>query len=220
MVEKLSLDARCTLTSMSAELGAQCGIIAPDRKVFNYLKKIGAGRYAPVYSDKDCLYEKVNEYDVSSLSPFVARPHAVDNGTVVEDVAGIEFSHAYIGTCINGRLEDLAIAAKILNNKKIHARVKLFIAPASKSILNQALKKGIIRALIEAGAIILPCGCGPCSGIHHGIPEDAEVVLSTASRNFKGRMGNPNSLIYLASPATVAASCIKGKITDPRKYIR
>lgn len=218
-IDKFSLESRLTITNMSIEFGAKCGFIAPDKKVFNYLKKIGVKKYKPVYSDSDCIYEKVVEIDISGLSPYVARPHTVDNGVPVEKIEGTLINQAYIGTCTNGRLEDLKIAAKILNGKKIHPEIKLFVAPASKRIFYSALKQGVIKILVEAGAIILPCGCGPCVGTHQGVPADDEVTISTANRNFKGRMGNPKSFIFLASPATVAASSIAGKITDPRKYL-
>jgi 3-isopropylmalate/(R)-2-methylmalate dehydratase large subunit len=154
------------------------------------------------------------------LSPYVAKPHTVDNGAGVEEVEGIKINEAYLGTCTNGRLEDLEVAAKILKGRKVHPEVKFLIAAASHSILLAALKKGLVKTFLEAGAIVLPTGCGPCVGTHQGVPADAEVVISTANRNFKGRMGNPNSFIYLASPATVTASAIKGKITDPRNYIK
>jgi 3-isopropylmalate/(R)-2-methylmalate dehydratase large subunit len=160
------------------------------------------------------------EFDISKLSPYIAKPHTVDNGARVEELEGTRIDQAYIGTCTNGRLQDLEIAAHILKGRKVNPQVKLLIAPASQAIFLAALKKGLIRVFIEAGAIILPCGCGPCVGTHQGVPADGEVVLSTANRNFKGRMGNPSSFIYLASPATVAASAIKGKITDPRKYVK
>ncbi len=219
VIDNLSLDARFTITNMSVEMGAKCGVISPDKKVLSYLKKIGIKKIKPVYPDKDCKYEKVIEFDVSKISPCVAKPHEVDNVAFIEEVEGITVNQAYLGTCTNGRLEDLEIAAKILKGRKVSKDVKLLVAPASYRIYREALKKGIIGVLIEAGAIILPVGCGPCVGTHQGVPADGEVVISTANRNFKGRMGNPKSLIYLASPATVVASSIKGKITDPRKFL-
>jgi 3-isopropylmalate/(R)-2-methylmalate dehydratase large subunit len=220
VVDGFSIDARATITNMTIEFGAKCGIISPDAKTLRYLKNIGLSNYKPVYPDKGCDYEKILEFDVSRLSPYVAKPHSVDNGASIEEIKGIKINEAFLGTCTNGRLEDLEIAAKILNGKKVNPQVKFLIAPASQRIFLQALKKGLIRKFIEAGAIVLPAGCGPCVGTHQGVPADNEVVISTANRNFKGRMGNPNSFIYLASPATVTASAIKGEITDPRKYIK
>ena len=219
VIDSLSLDARFTITNMTIEFGAKCGVISPDRKVFNYLKKIGVKKYNATYSDDNCKYEKIIEFDISKLSPYIAKPHTVDNGVPVEALEGLTINQAYIGTCTNGRLEDLTLAAKILAGRKVHPGIKLLVAPASKAILGEALRRGILRTLLEAGTIILPCGCGPCVGTGQGVPADGEVVLSTANRNFKGRMGNPKSFIYLASPATVAASSIKGKIVDPRKYL-
>ena len=207
VIDKLSLEARFTITNMTIEFGAKCGLISPDKKVLSYLKKIGVKKY------------KTIEFDISKLSPYVAKPHNVDNGASIEEVEGIQIHQAFLGTCTNGRLEDLEIGAKILQNKKVHKDIKLFVAPASRQIFLKALKKGILEVFLKAGAIILPAGCGPCVGTHQGVPADGEITISTANRNFKGRMGNPNSYIYLASPATVAASAIKGKITDPRKFL-
>jgi len=219
-VSSLSLDARFTITNMTIEFGAKCSFMPIDKKVLDFLKKINVKKFNVVKPDKDAQYKEIFEFDVSKLSPYVAKPHSVDNGSVIEEVEGTKINEAFIGTCTNGRLEDLKIAAKILKNKKVHPDVKLLVAPASRKIFNEALKSGIIKTIIEAGGIILPPGCGPCVGTHQGVPADGEVVLSTANRNFKGRMGNPNSFIYLASPATVAISAVKGKITDPRGYIK
>ncbi|MDD5584040.1 MAG: 3-isopropylmalate dehydratase large subunit [Candidatus Omnitrophica bacterium] len=219
-IEKLSLDARFTITNMTIEFGAKCGFMPVDEKVISYLKKIGVKKYKQVYSDSDASFEKTIEFDVSKLVPYVAKPHTVDNGAAAESLGDVTIHEAFLGTCTNGRLEDLEIAAKILKNKKVNPNVKLLVAPASRSIFLNALQKGIIRTIVEAGGVVLPAGCGPCVGTHQGVPADGEVVISTANRNFKGRMGNPNSFIYLASPATVAASAITGRITDPRKYIK
>lgn len=220
VIDKLSMDARFTITNMSIEFGAKCSFIAPDKKTFEYLKKMKIAKHTPVYADKDSVYEKTFEFDVSKLSPRIAKPHTVDNGASVGEVQGKKIHQAFLGTCTNGRLEDLEIAAKIVRGKKVASDTKFLVAPASQRIFLEALKRGLIRTFLEAGAIILPAGCGPCVGTHQGIPADGEVVLSTANRNFKGRMGNPKSFIYLASAATVAASALKGKITDPRKYLK
>ena len=196
--------------------GAKCGIIASDKKVRSFLDSLALKKYQEVYPDQGCRYEKIIDFDVSKMLPYAAKPHTVDNGATVESLFGVKIDQAFLGTCTNGRLEDLEIAAKIMKGHKIASGVKLLVAPASQRIFLQALKRGILRIFIESGAIILPAGCGPCVGTHQGVPADGEVVISTANRNFKGRMGNPNSFIYLASPATVVASAIRGKITDPR----
>lgn len=219
IIDKLSLDARFTIANMTIEFGAKCGLISPDKKVIFYLKKQGVTKYKLIYPDKKCIYEKIIEFDISKLPPYVVKPHSVDNGVPIEDVKGIKIDQAFLGTCTNGRLEDLEIGAKILRGRKVHPEVKLLIAPASRKIFLKCLQKGFLRVFLEAGAIILPAGCGPCVGTHQGIPADKEVIISTANRNFKGRMGNPSSFIYLASPATVAASAVKGAIADPRRYL-
>ncbi|UCG34679.1 MAG: 3-isopropylmalate dehydratase large subunit [Candidatus Omnitrophota bacterium] len=220
VIDKLSLDARFTITNMTIEFGAKCGLIAPDKKTLAHLAAVGVKKHKSFYPDKDCNYEKIIEFDVSKLSPYIAKPHSVDNGASVEEVEGTKIDQTFLGTCTNGRLEDLEVAAKILKGKKVHPQVKLLVAPASQRIFLKALQKGIIRVFLEAGGVVLPAGCGPCVGTHQGVPADGEVVLSTANRNFKGRMGNPSAFIYLASPATVAASALKGKITDPRRYLK
>lgn len=217
IVKNLSLDQRFTICNMAVELGAKFGVVEPDEKVYNFLKKRTRKRFKPQFSDENAEYSLVKEYDISKLAPQIARPHTVDNVCNVEEVAGKPINQAFLGTCTNGRLEDLEVAARILKNKKIDRDVLFVVAPASSEIFLLALKKGLIRIFIEAGACVLNPGCGPCVGTHQGIPADNEVVISTANRNFKGRMGNPNAFIYLASPATVAASALKGKITDPRK---
>lgn len=150
---------------------------------------------------------------------MAAKPHAVDNVAPVSGIRNVKIDEAFIGTCTNGRLEDLSIAAKILKGRRINKRVRCIIAPASASIFEDAIKAGYIRVLTEAGCVVVSPGCGPCVGTHEGVLADGEVAISSANRNFKGRMGNPNSFIYLGSPATVAASAIEGKITDPRNYL-
>jgi len=220
VIDNLSLDSRLTITNMTIEFGAKCGIISPDKKTKSYLKGLGIKKYQDISTDRKYRYSAIIDFDISHLSPYVAKPHSVDNGARIEELRNTKIDQAFLGTCTNGRLEDLEIAAKIIKSHQVHRDVKLLVAPASKKVFLAALKKGIIKVLIESGAVILPVGCGPCVGTHQGVPADAEVVISTANRNFKGRMGNPKSFIYLASPATVVASAISGEIADPRKFLK
>jgi len=166
----------------------------------------------------DAIYAEEVTLDASAIGPQIAKPHAVDNVSPIEEVAGTPIAQGFIGTCTNGRLEDLKIAAGILRGRSVHPDVRLIVAPASKRIFLDAMEAGYVRDLVEAGAVFVTPGCGPCVGTHNGVPSDGENVISTANRNFKGRMGNSRAFIYLASPATVAASAIEGAITDPRTY--
>ena len=219
-LQTLSMDARFTICNMGVEMGAKFCVIPPDKVTLNWIRGRNKTRKPnPQYADNDALYTSVKEYDVSGLVPQLAKPHAVDNNATVEELAGTHIDEAYLGTCTNGRLEDLMIAAKILRRRKVHKDVRFIVAPASRDIYLAAVKKGIISSLIESGANVVTPGCGPCVGTHNGVPSVGEVVISTANRNFKGRMGNPEASIYLASPATVAASALEGKITDPRKFL-
>jgi homoaconitate hydratase family protein len=214
-----SLASRMVLANMSAEMGAKNGYFEPDDKTLDWLKKRARSDYEIVVSDKDAVYEASLSYDVSGIEPQVACPHTVDNVKPVTAVEGKKFQQALIGTCTNGRLEDLEVASNILKGKKIHPHVRALVLPASREVYLVALKKGILEILAEAGCVILNPGCGPCLGAHEGILAPGEVVLSTSNRNFKGRMGSRDSEIYLASPATTAASALEGRITDPRKYL-
>lgn len=218
-ISDLSIDARMTITNMAIEMGAKAGIMEADDKVFEWLKKYTSCTWNPVSADKDAKYIDVREYDVSNLEPQIAKPHRVDNVVGISEIEGLTIHQAVIGTCTNGRLKDLEIAASILKGRKIHHDVRFIVAPASKRIYIEAMNKGIIQTLVESGAAVVTPGCGPCVGTHNGVPSDGENVISTANRNFKGRMGNSNANIYLASPATVAASAVAGKITDPREFL-
>ncbi|NLY55775.1 MAG: 3-isopropylmalate dehydratase large subunit [Firmicutes bacterium] len=217
-ISALSVDARMTVSNMAIEMGAKAGLMEPDDKLKEWLAAHGRTDWNPVWPDPDAVYHQVLRYDVSNLEPQVAKPHTVDNVSPISEVAGTPIQQAVIGTCTNGRLEDLRIAASILAGRKIHPNVRLIVAPASRTVLLEAIKEGIISTLVEAGAAVVTPGCGPCVGTHNGVPSDGENVISTANRNFKGRMGNSNAFIYLASPATVAASAIAGEIADPRVY--
>jgi len=204
---------------MAAEMGAKNGYFLPDEKALEFLKGIARDEFRPVFSDQDARYEDELKYDISSIEPQVACPHTVDNVKSISEVEGTKFHQALIGTCTNGRLEDLKIAASIFKGRKVHPLIRVLVIPASRKELLNALREGIIEIFAEAGCLILNPGCGPCLGAHQGILAPGEVALSTANRNFRGRMGSRDSEIYLASPATVAASSLEGKITDPRKYL-
>lgn len=219
-VSGLSISARATMANMAVEMGAKCGIFEADKKVLNWMKIHSKRKPQPVSADTDAAYEDVRTYDVSSLVPQVSIPHEVDRVAAIEELSEESIDEAFIGTCTNGRLEDLEVAAKILKGNKIHPAVKCLIGPASRDVFLDAAKKGYIDVFVQAGAVILAPGCGPCVGTHNGVPADGETIISTANRNFKGRMGNPNAKIFLASPATVAASAIRGKIADPREFSR
>ena len=218
-VEGLSLASRMVLANMAAEMGAKNAYFEPDEKTYQWLKVKAEGNFNPVTSDPDAQYEAALKYDISTLEPQVACPHTVDNVKKVTEVEGIEFHQALIGTCTNGRLEDLEIAAKILKGRRVSPKIRVLIIPASRKEYLRALKKGLLEILSEAGCVILNPGCGPCLGAHQGVLAPGEVALSTANRNFRGRMGSREAAIYLASPATVAASSLKGKIIDPRKFL-
>jgi len=218
-IAALSVDARFTISNMAIEMGAKAGIMLADEKTLKWVKAHSKKKFKVVKPDKDAIYKFTKEYDVSKIEPMIAKPHTVDNTCPVSEVVGTEIQQASLGTCTNGRLEDLKIAAKILKGRKVSRDCRMIVAPASKQIFLDAMELGIIKTLIDAGAVFVTPGCGACVGTHNGVPSDGENVISTANRNFKGRMGNRNSFIYLASPATVAASAIEGKITDPRKYL-
>ncbi len=219
-IDALSIESRFTIANMAIEMGAKFGIMNGDQKTLAWVKKHSSRKFKFIQSDPDAVYAKVLEYNISKLTPQIARPHAVDNVCPVSDVAGTPIAQGFIGTCTNGRLEDFAEACKVLKGRKIKKGVRLIIAPASNWILKEVMKKGYINILLDAGATLVTPGCGPCVGTHNGVPSDGENVISTANRNFKGRMGNVNAFIYLGSPATVAASVIEGRIADPRKYLK
>jgi len=221
VIDSMDMDGRFTVCNMVVEMGAKVGFMPYDKKTALWLKgRVPKSRKIKAQSaDKDASYEKVFDYDVSRLTPQVAVPHNVDNVAAAQELKGIKINEAFLGTCTNGRLNDFKVAAAILKSRKVAYGVKLIIAPSSRTVYLEALKSGIIEIFIKAGGVVVAPGCGPCVGTHNGVPADGEVVISSANRNFKGRMGNPNAFIYLASPATVAASAIKGRIADPREYL-
>ncbi|OGB87721.1 3-isopropylmalate dehydratase large subunit [Candidatus Falkowbacteria bacterium RIFCSPLOWO2_12_FULL_45_13] len=218
-IANMSVDARFTMSNMAIECGAKAGLMEADKMVLDWVKAHARKKPNPVKADKDAKYIRPVEIDVSKLEPQIAKPHTVDNVVPISQVGDVPIQQGLIGTCTNGRLEDFQIAAKILKGKKVKDSCRLIIAPASKQILLDMIKDGTYQTLLNAGAVAVTPGCGPCVGTHNGVPSDGENVISTANRNFKGRMGNPNAFIYLGSPATVAASMIEGKIADPRKYL-
>ena len=213
-----SVGSRLTLANMSAEMGAKNGYFAPDEKVLKWLEGRARESFTPVASDPDARYESVLAYDLDGLEPQVACPHTVDNVKAVAAVSGRPVNQILIGTCTNGRLEDLEAAAAILKGRKVHRSVRVLVIPASWEVYRAALGSGALAALVEAGCVVLNSGCGPCLGAHEGLLAAGEVCLSTSNRNFRGRMGHRDSEIYLASPATAAASAVTGRITDPREF--
>lgn len=218
-IENMSMESRFVLSNMAVEAGAKAGLIASDKVTKEYLKERGRSKdYRPIEPDPGAKYEKVIEIDATKLEPQVACPHTVDNTKVVKDLKDVKVNQVFIGTCTNGRIEDLKIAADILKNRKVAPGVRLIVVPASRDIFLGASKLGLLDTFVRAGGVILGPGCGPCVGVHEGILGDGEVCLSTANRNFKGRMGNPEAFIYLSSPATAAYSALRGVISDPREF--
>ncbi len=219
-IENLSMSSRFTITNMAIEAGGKTGLIFTDETTRLYLEERGRGdRFREIKSDSDANFENILEIEADKLEPLIAFPHTVDNIKGISNIEDVKIDQVFIGTCTNGRLEDLRIAASILKGKNKHPDTRLIVVPASREIFLEALKEGLIEIFLQAGAAIESPGCGPCVGIHKGVLADGERVLSTQNRNFLGRMGNPEGFIYLASPATAAASAIEGKIADPRGYL-
>jgi len=217
-IQSLDMDGRFTIANMAVEIGAKFCPFAFDQKTGAWLSRHDATKHTPVSCDADASIEKELDFDASAIVPSVAKPHAVDNVCDASSLKGIAIQQAFLGTCTNGRLSDLAAAAGILKGRRIKNGVRMIVAPASRVVLIEAMESGIVSVLLNAGATFVAPGCGPCVGTHAGIPSDGENVISTANRNFKGRMGNNKEVgIYLASPETVAASALKGEITDPRE---
>ena len=219
-VGMITMSERLTIANMAVEAGAKVGLFPADSVTQSYLESQGRGKqYIALHPDADATYESIIEINAAQLEPTVAKPHTVDNTATIKEVEGTHINQVFIGTCTNGRLDDLRIAADILKGKKRHPSTRLVVAPASKKVLLAALAEGCITTLVEAGATIVPPGCAACLGVHQGVLGDREACLSTANRNFKGRMGNPTAFIYLASPATAAATAIRGEISDPREVL-
>ena len=215
-IEALDMAGRMTLCNMTVDLGAKNGIIAPDEVTQAYLNNRAKGDWQALHSDPDATYDAEYEVDVSKVVPTVARPHKLDDTVPVDEVVGTKFNKAFVGTCTNGRIEDMEIMARILKGKQIHPHVNMIVVPASQDVYLQSMQKGYLQVLVEAGAAIDTPSCAACAGIHTGVAGDGDIVLSAGNRNMRGRMGSKNAEIYLTSPAVVAASVITGEITDPR----
>lgn len=219
-ISNLSMDARITITNMGVEAGAKVAVMETDKHTEDFLESMGRREdYKEIKADLDANYEKKITIDVSKLEPMVAKPHYVENGDKVRNIKGLKINQIYLGSCTNGRVEDMHIAATILEGKKISSWIRLIVIPNSRKVFLECLKDRTLITLAEAGAMVLAPNCGPCMGAHEGIPADGEIALSTQNRNFKGRMGNPKAFIYLASPATAAASALTGYLTDPREVL-
>jgi len=216
-IKNLDISDRMTIANMAVEMGAKNGVFPVDEFTEKWLKQHNVEEYHAVWADDDAVYEKEYSYNLNDITPQVAFPHTVDNVKDIAEAEGIKVDQCFIGTCTNGRLEDLHAAAAILNGRTVHPSTRLIVLPASREVYQEATDDGTLSILNRAGAVILPSGCGPCLGAHQGVMADNEVTISTANRNFKGRMGNKTAEIYLASPETVAVSALKGVITDPRK---
>lgn len=214
-IRNMSIASRMVLSNLSMEMGAKVAFVVPDEKTIFYVRKNCDKKVETILPDEDAKYIKEINIDITNLESQVACPHSVDNVKSLKEIAGTKIHQALIGSCTNGRLEDLAIAAKILEGKNIHPEIRLLVIPASRRIYLEAIKNGFIEIFVKAGGLVLNPGCGPCLGAHQGLLAPEEVCVATTNRNFKGRMGSPESFVYLASPATVAASAIRGEISEP-----
>ena len=218
--KKMTIDDRFTIANMAVEAGAKAGIFDSDKTTERFLRSQGRdSEYCEIHADKNPAYEQIIEIDCSKIEPMISMPHTVDNTCSINNIGKVKIDQVLIGTCTNGRLIDLRIAAEILKGKKVDKNIRLIVVPASKKVYLEAIREGIIETLIESGAAVQSPGCGPCVGVHQGILGDGEVCLSTQNRNFKGRMGNPDSFIYLSSPAVAAFSALKGYISDVREIM-
>jgi len=215
---QLSIASRMTMSNMSVELGAKFGFFEPDDKVVDFLNGRAKKAYSLIHPESDAAYESVHRVDASVLEPQVAFPHNIDNVKPISQAGRVKVDQAFIGSCTNGRIEDLRIAAQILKGKKVHPQVRLIVVPASWEVYRDALKSGVLETLVDAGTILCNSTCGPCFGGHMGLLAPGEKCIASINRNFQGRMGSPESEVYLGSPATVAASAIEGVIADPRNY--
>ncbi len=216
-IKELSMADRFTMANMAVEVGAKNGIFEPDDKVTEYMKDRGARDGVYLYSDPDAQYEKIVNINTGDIYPQIACPHSPDNVADVNEIGEIKLDQVFIGSCTNGRLEDLRIASQVIKGKRIAKGLRLIVIPSTPWIYKKALEEGIITTLLDAGAVIGPPCCGPCLGGHMGILAEGETALSTTNRNFKGRMGHPESKVYLSNPAVAAASAVAGKIISPEE---
>jgi 3-isopropylmalate/(R)-2-methylmalate dehydratase large subunit len=214
-IDNMSISERLTVANMAVEAGAKVGLFPSDEITREYLaKQDRRDKYRPFKADPDATYERTIEIDISALEPMVSKPHAVDNVALARELEGTKIHQVFLGTCTNGRMEDLEVAATILKGRRRHPDIRLIIAPASRDVMKAATDAGYVKIFLEAGATIVPPGCAACVGVHQGILGDGEACLSTANRNFQGRMGNPEGFIYLASPATAVATAIEGELCN------
>lgn len=219
-IENMTMADRFTIANMAVEAGAKAGLFVTDDKTKAYLKERGReDKFVKIEPDADAQYERVIKINASELQPTVSCPHTVDNTKTVDKLKDVKVNQVFIGTCTNGRIEDLRAAAQILKGRKINKGTRLLVSPASKDVLSMALDEGLIKIFVDAGAALVTSGCGPCVGVHGGILGDGEVCLATQNRNFQGRMGNTKGFIYLASPAVAAYTAVKGYIADPREVL-
>jgi 3-isopropylmalate/(R)-2-methylmalate dehydratase large subunit len=214
IIKEISMEERLTLTNMSTEAGAKSGIIEPDSVTYDYINKRTTSNYSPIHGDDNAQYLDMYEYEINKLEPTVAKPFSPANISTARELQSIEIDKAYIGSCTGAKLEDLRMSARLLDGKKVKVRTE--VLPAAQSIYLKALKEGLVDIFMQAGAVVGPPTCGACCGAHMGVLAKDEVCISTTNRNFPGRMGHVDSKTYLASPLVVAASALKGRITDPR----
>ncbi|MFC1929816.1 3-isopropylmalate dehydratase large subunit [Chloroflexota bacterium] len=220
VVERMSIDSRMTLGNMSVEVGAKNGIMEPNEETLSFVRPRARSSFEVIRSDPDAEYESVIDIDVSGLEPQIALPYSPANVKPLSQTTGVKIDQGFIGSCTNGRIEDLRMAAEVLKGKKVHPDVRLIVIPASQEVYANALKEGLLSTLLEAGAVICTPSCGPCCGFDRGILAAKEVCIASSNRNFRGRMGDPSSEVYLANAAVVAASSVAGEIADPRKLRR
>jgi len=216
----MSIDGRLTVCNMVVEAGAKAGIVPPDNKTVAYVRARSRKPFKSVKSDRDATYEKTLEYDIKGLTAQVACPPSVDNVKPASELSNVKVDQVFIGSCTNGRIEDLRLAASVIKGRELHRDIRMIVSPASQEVYSQCLREGLFRTFMEAGAIVTNATCGPCLGGHMGLLAPKEVCISTSNRNFIGRMGSPESEVYLANPATAAASGITGRITDPNELRR